>query len=143
MLTILLDLNYTLVGNSQSKRSPFMRQIEQETYRPELVALVRPHRVFLITARPRKYQDVTLARIEELTGWRPKASFFKKKQAMMPHIFKGQVVAHLVDQGYITATDFSEGRVLAIESNPRTRKVYAGLGIPCLNVSENKDGTPA
>lgn len=143
MLTILLDLNYTLVGNSQSKKSPFIRQIEQETYRAEIVNLVRPHRVFLLTARPEKYREATLARILEQTGWQPSDAYFNF-MSMRPPEAKRRFVQVLLEQGRLAMKQIEEGRVVAIESNPSTRKMYADqFGILSLNISENKDGTPA
>lgn len=52
----LVDLNYTLVGNSpkwgEPRITPFSRQIEQETYRQWLVDFLRDKHAILITARP-------------------------------------------------------------------------------------------
>ena len=63
----LVDLNYTLVENSPKwgapKIYPFIRQIEQETYRQWLVDFLRDKYAILITARPQKYREATLERI--------------------------------------------------------------------------------
>ncbi|MFW5883824.1 MAG: hypothetical protein ACOCVG_05590, partial [Verrucomicrobiota bacterium] len=71
----LLDLNYTLVANSPPRGErplrPFTRQIEKETYRHWLIDLLQPHEVILITARPSRYKEPTLARIADQTGWQP------------------------------------------------------------------------
>ena len=64
----LVDLNYTLVENSPKwgapKIYPFIRQIEQETYRQWLVDFLRDKYAILITARPQKYREATLERIK-------------------------------------------------------------------------------
>ena len=57
---ILLDLNYTLVANSEVKVQPIVRQIEQEIYRSELIDAVRDLAVILITARPASHRTATL-----------------------------------------------------------------------------------
>jgi hypothetical protein len=49
-MILLLDLNYTLVENSDDKRRPFIKQIEAEQYRRWLVELIRPHHVIMMTA---------------------------------------------------------------------------------------------
>ena len=63
----LVDLNYTLVENSPKwgapKIYPFIRQIEQETYRQWLVDFLRDKYAILITARPIRYKEQTLERI--------------------------------------------------------------------------------
>lgn len=63
----LVDLNYTLVGNSpkwgEPRITPFSRQIGQETYRQWLVDFLRDKYAILITARPARYREQTLERI--------------------------------------------------------------------------------
>lgn len=54
----LLDLNYTLVANSENKRSPFIVQIAEEKYRAALVERLQCERVFLLTARPADRKSV-------------------------------------------------------------------------------------
>ena len=58
----LVDLNYTLVENSPKwgapKIYPFIRQIEQETYRQWLVDFLRDKYAILITARPAVLPDI-------------------------------------------------------------------------------------
>ena len=70
-LVILLDLNYTLVGNSPLKkrqRMSYAAKISHETYRPWLIELVRGHTVLLCTVRHQRYEAATLQRIGETTG---------------------------------------------------------------------------
>ena len=76
----LVDLNYTLVGNSpkwgESRITPFSRQIEQETYRQWVVDFLRDKYAILITARPIRYKEQTLARIFSQTNWQPQEAYF-------------------------------------------------------------------
>jgi hypothetical protein len=90
------------------------------------VELVRPHTVVLITARPEAWQLRTLDRIEEQTGWRPQDACFAPRGWFNPPAIKEHLLLKAVfpihgrDVGY-----------LAIESNPRTREMYAKFNIPC------------
>lgn len=127
---ILLDLNYTLVANSEEKRSPFLAQIKIERYRKELIELVKPFYVVLITARPVKYQSVTIGNIELQTGWKPQRSIFNETR-LAPHLFKKK-------KAYEIVINNPETTIIGIESNPRTREEYKKLGILCLNISTEK-----
>ena len=81
----LVDLNYTLVGNSpkwgEPRITPFSRQIEQETYRQWLVDFLRDKYAILITARPIRYKEQTLARIFSQTNWQPQEAYFAEISA--------------------------------------------------------------
>lgn len=132
-MIILLDLNYTLVGNSTEKRSPFIRQIEHEVYRQWLVDLVKPYHVILMTARPAQYYEPTLDSIREKTGWMPQQAFFNeynlpppaaKSRMMKDYVFK--------DHGDDPKNFFG------IESNPKTRSMYANLGIASAKIENNE-----
>lgn len=137
-MTILLDHNYTLVANSQDRRRPFTEQIEIERYRPWLLDLIRPHRVILVTARPKQHRAQTLASIQEKTGWQPDEAYFNGEMGgpARPHLHKRAVLRHLLANGYDVAG------LIAIESNPATRKMYHEHGVPCLTIPENRDGSP-
>lgn len=84
----LVDLNYTLVENSPKwgapKIYPFIRQIEQETYRQWLVDFLRDKYAVLITARPQKYREATLERIKLLTDWNRKKFISQKFPPLLP-----------------------------------------------------------
>ncbi len=134
---ILLDLNYTLVANNpaRGKTPPRMEaRLAAEEYRQWLVELVRPHTVILITARPATWMMKTLDRIEEKTGWRPDDACFAPNgwwnpPAIKEHLLRKDIFpVHGEDAGYI-----------AIESNPRSREMYARFDIPCFWVT--KEGT--
>ncbi len=110
----LLDLNYTLVANSPKRGDPpirpFIRQIEQEEYRQWLIELLRPHPVILITARPNRYQEVTLARIKE-------------------HLLKTYILPKYGAEG---------SGYFGFESNPHTRAMYARYGINAIKVTDQE-----
>ena len=125
-MIILLDLNYTLVRNSEQKASPFTKQIERETYRIEIIQLVQEHYVVMITARPIVHKTQTLASIIEKTGWSPQESYFNDTK-MYPAHFKRSIVLQKL-------THLRREVMLAIESNPNTIEMYKKLGILCLSV---------
>ena len=84
----LVDLNYTLVGNSpkwgEPRITPFSRQIEREIYRQWLVDFLRDKYAILITARPARYREQTLERILSQTGWQPQEAYFAEISATPP-----------------------------------------------------------
>jgi len=124
---ILLDLNYTLVSNSEKKAAPFTKQIEREVYRRELIDLVKPHYTILITARPARYRALTLAHIVDSTDWYPDESYFNNMN-LPPHLFKKRMFIDGIQSNH------SKDRFLAIESNPKTIAEYKKLGVECLSV---------
>ena len=130
---ILLDLNYTLVANNSARGvapGRMEKRLAHEKYRQWLVELVRPHTVVLMTARPETWMIKTLDRIEDQTSWRPQDACFAPRgwwnpPAIKQHLLKKEVFPiHGEDAHY-----------LAIESNPRTREMYAKFSIPCLWVT--------
>jgi hypothetical protein len=132
-MIILLDLNYTLVANNPPRGTtpPRMEaRLASEEYRQWLVELVRKEMVVLITARPATWMARTLDRIEEKTGWRPQDACFAPMGWWNPPAIK----EHLLKKE-VFPVHGEEARYLAIESNPRTREMYAGLGIPSLWVT--------
>lgn len=124
----LVDLNYTLVGNSpkwgEPRITPFSRQIEQETYRQWLVDFLRDKYAILITARPIRYKEQTLARIFSQTNWQPKESYFAEISATPPEIKEDLLLRYIFPKHGKNGEDF-----LGIESNPKTRAMYGRYGI--------------
>ncbi len=133
----LLDLNYTLVGNSPERGSPpvrpFILQLEQETYRQWLVELLRPHYVILITARPERYREPTLERIAALCQWQPQEAYFAEIKHRPPAIKKHLLNTYILPQH---GTDGSQ--YLAIESNPMTQGMYRNHGIKSIRVDSER-----
>ncbi len=133
-MIILLDLNYTLVANNPARGTtpPRMElRLREERYRQWLVELVRPHTVVLITARPATWTLKTLDRIEEETGWRPDDACFAPNGWWNPPAIK----EHLLKKE-VFPIHGKDARYIAIESNPRSREMYARFEIPCFWVTE-------
>jgi len=133
-MIILLDLNYTLVANSPRHGATperMEKRLAGECYRQWLVELVRPHTVVLITARPEAWMLRTLDRIEDQTGWRPQDACFAPRGWFNPPAIK----EHLLHKSVFPIHGRDAG-YLAIESNPRTREMYAKFNIPCFWVTE-------
>ena len=132
---VLLDLNYTFVENQAETAKlggeDFGRRLEFERYRRWLLDLVRDGHVILITARPVKYRERTLARIDSLLGWKPDEVYFNEHD-LMPAVCKQEVLLTKIFPRYGKPSDGT--RYYAVESNPRTALMYAGFGIPALRV---------
>lgn len=131
---ILLDLNYTLVANtpvhgSASKRME--KRLADELYRQWLVELVRPYTVILMTARPETWMMRTLDRIEDQTGWRPQDACFAPIGWWNPPAIK----QHFLHKRVFRIHGESARYYIAIESNPRSREMYARHDIQCLWVT--------
>jgi hypothetical protein len=130
---ILLDLNYTLVANSPAHGSAPKRmekRLADEQYRQWLVELVQPYSVILMTARPETWIIKTLARIEAQTGWRPQHACFAPIGWWNPPAIKQHFLLKRV-----FPLHGERARYIAMESNPRTRVMYARHEIPCLWVT--------
>lgn len=128
-MIILLDLNFTLVANSHEKHSPFVKQIEKERYRTDLIEAIKHHRVILMTARPGNHRQATLRSIEEKTGWHPDDAFFNDYRQPPPVAKRMMLERGVLDM-------IGDEPVLAIESNPRTRTMFAKYGIPAMTYKE-------
>lgn len=124
----LVDLNYTLVGNSpkwgEPRITPFSRQIEQETYRQWLVDFLRDKYAILITARPIRYKEQTLERIFSQTNWQPQEAYFAEISATPPEIKEDLLLRYIFPKYGKNGADF-----FGIESNPKTRAMYGKYGI--------------
>lgn len=133
----LVDLNYTLVENSPKwgapKIYPFIRQIEQETYRQWLVDFLRDKYAILITARPQKYREATLERIKLLTGWQPQEVYFAEISATPPEIKEDLLLRYIFPKHGRNGEDY-----FGIESNPKTRAMYLCYNIESLRAEDFK-----
>ena len=120
---ILLDLNYTLVANNPARGTTPVRmekRLAGEQYRQWLVELVRPYTVILMTARPETWMMRTLDRIEAQTDWRPQDACFAPVGWWKPPAIKH----HFLNKKVFPIHGES-ARYIAIESNPRSREMYA------------------
>lgn len=133
----LVDLNYTLVENSPKwgapKIYPFIRQIEQETYRQWLVDFLRDKYAILITARPQKYREATLERIKLLSAWQPQEAYFAKISATPPEIKEDLLLRYIFPKHGRNGKDY-----FGIESNPKTRAMYLCYNIESLRAEDFK-----
>jgi hypothetical protein len=123
---ILLDLNYTLIGDQLVSRyiRPIEKRVELEQYRMDLVEAVAGYRVFMLTARPERQKAATIAamsrRIPELVLER---AYFNTHDEQPPDAKLRMMRDFILPDGIDPASCF------AIESNPRTRRMYATLGV--------------
>jgi hypothetical protein len=117
----LLDLNYTLVENSEDKASPFSKQIEGERYRAALIEALKDKRVFLLTARPDFYLVETVRNIIKKTGWKPERCYFNEHNLPPPQA--KEIMLETLFEEFLDETFFG------IESNPKTRAMYAKHGV--------------
>lgn len=133
----LVDLNYTLVGNSpkwgEPRITPFSRQIEQETYRQWVVDFLRDKYAILITARPIRYKEQTLARIFSQTNWQPQEAYFAEISATPPEIKEDLLLRYIFPKHGRNGKDY-----FGIESNPKTRAMYLCYNIESLRAEDFK-----
>jgi len=125
----LLDLNFTLITNSDQKRKPFREQIKTETYDLELLDLLKNEKVILLTARPQVHKDFTLQNIKEKTGRVFMDAYFN--WGSFPHVFKEKVFVEEISIKY-------NGEFTAIESNPKSRKALSMHGVYAITKEEFK-----
>ena len=134
----LVDLNYTLVGNSpkwgEPRITPFSRQIEQETYRQWVVDFLRDKYAILITARPIRHKEQTLARIFSQTNWQPQEAYFAEISATPPEIKEDLLLRYIFPKHGRNGEDY-----FGIESNPKTRDMYACYAIKSLSAEAFKN----
>lgn len=122
----LLDLNYTLVSNQQETRllRPFSRRMQYEEYRRDLIEAIRDDYVIIVTARPDYQMKETMANVLKKTGWEPDEYYFNDFNAEPP-VFKESALKRFIFPKHGTAPI----QFYAVESNPKTRAMYAKYGI--------------
>jgi hypothetical protein len=122
----LLDLNYTLVGNQQETLSirPFGARLKAEEYRTDLIERIKDDYVIIITARPDYHMVETMENLYRKTGWKPQEWYFNDINARPP-VFKESALRRFVFPKHGEAPE----QYYAVESNPRTRAMYARHGI--------------
>ena len=121
---ILLDLNYTLIANSKEIWNyPLEKKIKSQEYEKDLIELIKDNYVILITASPYKHSYKILRDIRDKTGFVPDESYWN---------FGGQppeVKKYWMENEIIPQHGDDTIKYLAIESNPKTRRMYQKLGI--------------
>ena len=123
---ILLDLNYTLVSNQAETclLRPFSARMEAEEYRTELLDQIKNDYVIIITARPESQKKETLLNLFRKTGWQPREAYFNDLNADPP------VIKESILQRFVFPKHGEEPtQYFALESNPKTREMYAKHGI--------------
>ena len=121
---ILLDLNYTLISNSWAIRLEKLPQkIYKRKYEHELVNLIKDNYVILITASPYKTSYDSLKHIEENTDLKIAESYwnFGKRPP--------ELKRYWLEKAVLQKHGNNPDKYLAIESNPKTREMYAEFGI--------------
>lgn len=121
---ILLDLNYTLIANSKEIWNyPLEKKIRSQEYEKDLIELIKDNYVILITASPYKRSYKILRDIRDKTGFVPDESYWN---------FGGQppeVKKYWMENEIIPQHGDDTIKYLAIESNPKTRRMYQKLGV--------------
>jgi len=121
---ILLDLNYTLIANSwQIRYDKLPQKIFNRKYEHELVDLIKDNYVILITASPDYTAEDSLRHIEENTDLKIAESYWNFGKR--PHELK----KYWLEKEVLPKHGTNPDKYLAIESNPRTREMYAKFGI--------------
>lgn len=136
---VLLDLNYTLVGNSPLKKTQrgitYRAKIGYETYRDWLIELLDGYFVILWTVRFETYRDVTLERIQALTGWQPDLAIFNPTDSYQAHEVKAVYLAETILPRFGPP---SKTPYIALESNHRTRSMLKENHIPAIKVPDDR-----
>ena len=134
MPIILLDLNYTLVGNSALIKNirPYQMKIMQEEYREWLINLIEGYYIIIVTARPNYQKECTTKSMKEkLNGWMPNELYLQEENDAPP-IAKEKLI-----NKYIFPKHGMKNNYLAIESNPKTKLMYQKYNIPSVSVYDN------
>ncbi|MBQ6349778.1 MAG: zinc ribbon domain-containing protein [Methanobrevibacter sp.] len=121
---ILLDLNYTLISNSWAIRyEKLPEKIYKRQYEHRLIELIKNNYVILITASPYMTSYDSLKHIENNTDLKITESYWNFGKR--PHELK----RYWLEKAVIPTHGDDAERYLAIESNPKTREMYAEFGI--------------
>jgi hypothetical protein len=132
---VLLDLNYTLIDNCDDNAAiSFPERIATHTYRHWLVRLLVESglRVFILTARPQRYRVATLEHIQLSTGWQPER-YYGNTHGEPPPVAKERMLRERIFPEFGRAGLDELTPFLGLESNPRTRTMYARHNIPSLS----------
>ena len=121
---ILLDLNYTLISNSQAIRyEKLPSKITKRKYEHELVDLIKDNYIILITASSDYTAKDSLKHIEENTDLKISESYWNFGKR--PHELK----KYWLEKEILPKHGIDPEKYLAIESNKDTRAMYRKLGI--------------
>ncbi|MFR6031947.1 MAG: hypothetical protein ACLUKN_01480 [Bacilli bacterium] len=88
----------------------------------------------LITARPIRYKEQTLARIFSQTNWQPQEAYFAEISATPPEIKEDLLLRYVFPKHGRNGEDY-----FGIESNPKTRAMYLCYSIESLRAEDFKN----
>lgn len=130
---ILMDLNVALSENFGEMQKHVMWDFvrNHERYRQWMVDLLRDEYVILMTARSERWAKPTLRRIQQTTDWRPDEAWFNDTDISGGDAHK--IKRHLLRAYVYPIHGTDKSRYLAIESNSRTRGMYAIEGIRAID----------
>lgn len=139
---ILLDYQCTLCSNGDGRKAwfanpesrfrSFAEWIAREEMREFLIPLFSGKRVILITARKQRWEEPTLSRIREVTGWLPDEWYFNPDDSEPPQ-HKERIITRFVFPKY---GDPEQTPYLALESNAMTRRMYASHHVAAIRVTD-------
>ena len=129
MKIILLDLNATLVENTEVHDLPFRYKVHLETYRSWLVQLIRPFYTIMMTARPEKHMEETLLRLSKLENWQPHEFYFKPSHSLTLAPKTKDIMLETFVFPRHGKYETHGTAYFAIESNSATRSMYRSHGI--------------
>ena len=121
---ILLDLNYTLIANSwQIRYDKLPKKIYNRKYEHKLVELIKDNYVILITASPYYTSYDSLKHIDENTDLKIAESYwnFGKRPP--------ELKRYWLEKAVLPTHGDNPEQYLAIESNPKTRRMYSEFNI--------------
>ena len=137
---ILLDYQCTLCSNGDCRKQwfanpdnryrSFAEWIVQEQMRTWMIPLFIGKKVIMITARKKKWQDVTLQRIKKVTGWLPDEWYFNPDDST-PSDHKQRVIINEVFPKYGAPDNMP---YLALESNANTRRMYVANNVSAIRI---------
>lgn len=94
---------------------------------------LRDKYAILITARPIRYKEQTLARIFSQTNWQPQEAYFAEISATPPEIKEDLLLRYVFPKHGRNGKDY-----FGIESNPKTRAMYLCYNIESLRAEDFK-----
>ena len=103
---------------------PFARRMEAEEYRRDLIDAVKEDYVIIVTARPDHQMHQTMENIRRKTGWQPDEWYFNDINGEPP-VFKESALRRFIFPKHGLHMGPEGTFYYAVESNPRTRAMYA------------------
>lgn len=136
---LLLDLQHCLIENARELPWPATAAgVQRERYRHWLVDLALTRQTVLITVRSAALEGVTLEHIRLETGWSPDLACFNPHEFMTAPVWKHRALRDKVYPAYGS----HPGQYWAIESNAKTREMYAREGIEAVHWKDVDPNAP-